>query len=187
MTRIHLSDDRLAHGIAKDIAAATADRLPRLKVALGKARSRDAFLNACAEHMRGRIIAADASRKAIGSRARAAVIWYEPLPSGDWGVFSARWEAAYPHLRINYLNITVERHAVARFFHRTAGQGDVVAALATFAAYLSPVLGVETTPGAQIRVTGPEGELRLLAGDNKHLTVKTWIADRTAVEITVTT
>ena len=141
-------------------------------------------------HFGPRVVVARRTAKMTGHRARLDMVAFEPTAAGHFSGIRIWWRGDIrPCAHIGQISVVFDKHCIARYLQRTAGNSDVDAALRALFPYVAAAMKAmqrpgELKPGEQIRVTGPEGQLRINP-DEDYLVCKTWVSDRTAPEITV--
>ena len=174
--RIAANDSGLAHGVVKSLGAQADDMAERIVRKLQKVRNAEQFMVAVSQHFGDRIIGATVTKKLIGSRARIACIAFEPLLSGDFALLRIVFTNKHPRVVVEQAAVILEKHAVARFLHRTQGTADVSAAVGALAPYVARLLVTmrDRVEGSTCAVSGPSGELRARY-ERGALRIKTWI------------
>lgn len=185
--RIRHNDDRLAHGVVKSAAIEQIEIAERTVRRLRKSANATKFALGCVSYFGQRICTLQPGSKLTGSRAKVDMVAFEPTQAGDYVALRIYWRGdRQPHVFVKMTRIIIDRHCVARYLQRTAGNGDVDAAVGALAPYFLAGLAHPYEEGRRIKVTGPAGQLRVTHEDG-YAVAKTWISDRTAPAITVST
>lgn len=184
--RIHPGDERLAHGVVRSAALEQVEIAERAARRLRKCNNAAKFILGCRDYFGQRLATISCGSKLTGSRARVDGIAFETTIDGDYVAVRFYWRGdQYPHVFTKTGRIVITRHAVARYLQRSSGNADVNAAVGVLLQYICRALmSVPYVEGQQIRVTGPEGQLRITHAD-EHVLGMTWVSDRTSPEMRI--